>query len=137
MIRCGVKNLGGSGVRFGASTTILSLLHEGTPVKRGDVLARLDGSTYEEMLRTQTITVEQAKASHLQAQLNHEIALLAVREYRDGTVQETLKGMEGSIALARSDLSRAEDHVMWTKRMKEKATPRQQRSSRRSTAFPS
>ena len=85
------------------------------------------GSTYEEMLRQQTITVEQAKASHLQAQLNHEIALLAVREYRDGTVQETLKGMEGSIALARSDLSRAQDHLTWTKRMSEKgyASPAQ------------
>ncbi len=69
------------------------------------MLATLDASTYEEMLRQQLITVEQAKASHLQAQLNHEISLLAVREYRDGTVQETLKGMEGSIALARSDLS--------------------------------
>ena len=96
-------------------------------VKRGDVLATLDGSTYEEMLRQQAITVEQAKASHLQAQLNHEIALLAVREYRDGTVQETLKGMEGTIALARSDLSRAQDHLTWTKRMSEKgyASPAQ------------
>ena len=79
----------------------------GNTRQEGDVLATLDGSTYEEMLRQQTITVEQAKASHLQAQLNHEIALLAVREYRDGTVQETLKGMEGTIALARSDFSRA------------------------------
>ena len=30
---------------------------------------------------------------------------------------ETLKAMEGSIALARSDLSRAADHLDWTKRM--------------------
>ena len=72
------------------------------------------------MLRQQAITVEQAKASHLQAQLNHEIAILAVREYRDGTVQENLKAMEGSIALARSDLSRAKDHLTWSERMKEK-----------------
>ncbi len=72
------------------------------------------------MYRQQLITVEQAKASYLQAQLNHQIALLAVREYRDGTVQETLKGMEGSIALARSDLSRATEHLDWTKRMKDK-----------------
>src|SRR5277367_2638628 len=99
---------------------ILTLVPEGTHVKRGDVLATLDGSTYEEMLRQQIITVEQAKASHLQAQLNHEIALLAVREYRDGTVQETLKGLEGSIALAKSDLSRSQDHLTWTVRMKEK-----------------
>jgi HlyD family secretion protein len=118
IIRCELENMaGGAG---GGSSTILTLLPEGSVVKRGDVLATLDASTYEELLRQQVITVEQAKASHLQAQLNHEIALLAVREYRDGTVQETLKGMEGSIALARSDLSRARDHLTWTKRMKEK-----------------
>ena len=51
------------------------------------------------MLRQQSITVEQAKASLLQAQLNHEIALLAVQEYRDGVAEETLKGMEGNMRL--------------------------------------
>ena len=72
------------------------------------------------MLRQQHITVEQAKASHLQAQLNHEIALLAVREYTRRHGPGDVKGMEGTIALARSDLSRAEDHLTWTKRMSEK-----------------
>jgi HlyD family secretion protein len=102
------------------SRVLLYVVPEGEQVTKGEVLAKLDGSTYDEMLRQQLITVEQAKASHLQAQLNHEIALLAVREYRDGTVQETLKGMEGSIALARSDLSRAQDHLTWTRRMAKK-----------------
>jgi HlyD family secretion protein len=118
IIRCELENL--AGASGGGSSTILTVLPEGTPVKRGDVLATLDGSTYLEMLRQQAITVEQAKASHLQVQLNHEIALLAVREYSEGTVQETLKGMEGTITLARSDLSRAQDHLTWTKRMSEK-----------------
>jgi HlyD family secretion protein len=117
IVQCELENIAGAST--GASM-ILTLVPEGTHVKRGDVLATLDGSTYEEMLRQQEITVEQAKASHLQAQLDHEIALLAVREYREGTVQETLKGMEGAIALARSDLSRAQDHITWTKRMSEK-----------------
>jgi HlyD family secretion protein len=118
LVRCELENIAGG--RGGASSTILTVLPEGSVVKRGDVLASLDASTYEELLRQQVMTVEQAKASHLQAQLNHEISLLAVREFRDGTVQETLKGMEGSIALARSDLSRAADHLTWTRRMKEK-----------------
>jgi HlyD family secretion protein len=126
LVRCELENLV-AGARGGGSSTILTVLPEGTVVKPGDVLATLDSSTYEELLRQQEITVEQAKASHLQAKLNHEIALLAVREYRDGTVQESLKGMEGSIALARSDLSRAKDHLTWTVRMKEKgySTPAQ------------
>lgn len=116
-IVCELENIAGVS---GGGSTMLTVLPEGTEVKRGEVLATLDSSTYDEMLRQQTITVEQAKASHLQAQLNHEISLLAVREYRDGTVQENLKAMEGSIALARSDLSRAKDHLTWSERMKEK-----------------
>jgi HlyD family secretion protein len=119
LIRCELQNLV-AGARGGGSSTILTVLPEGSVVKLGDVLATLDASTYEEMLRQQEITVEQARASHLQARLNHEISLLAVREYHDGTVQQTLNGMEGSIALARSDLSRAKDHLTWTERMKEK-----------------
>jgi len=119
LVRCELENLV-AGARGGGSSTILSLLPEGTVVKPGDLLATLDASTYEEMLRQQEITVEQATASQLQARLNHEISLLAVREYRDGMVQQTLTGMEGSIALARSDLSRAKDHLTWTERMKEK-----------------
>ena len=119
VVRCQLENIAGGGGGTGASV-ILSLLPEGTPVKTGDVLARLDSATYDEMYRQQTITVEQAKASHLQAELNLEIAQLAVREYREGMVQETLKGMEGAIALADSDLSRATQRLGWTKRMNEK-----------------
>ncbi len=88
MIRCQLENLAGGSTSGGAST-ILSLVPEGTAVKAGDVLAQLDASTYEEMLRQQTIVVEQAKASHLQARLVYEIAQLAVKEYNEGTVQTT------------------------------------------------
>ena len=108
---------------------------EGTPVKKGDVLATLDASNYEEMQRQQVITVEQAKASHLQARLDLEIALLAVKEYRDGIVEETLKGMEGSLALARSDLSRAAEHLSWTEKMSDKGYASLARSFQRSSAF--
>jgi HlyD family secretion protein len=115
VVRCQLENIAGS--VGGSASTLLSLIQEGTVVKQGDVLATLDASNYEEMQRQQVITVEQEKASHLQAKLNVEIALVAVREYHDGIVEETLKGMEGSVALARSDLSRAADHLSWTEKM--------------------
>jgi HlyD family secretion protein len=120
VIRCQLENTSGSRSGAGGSSTVLTLLPEGTAVKQGDVLATLDGSTYDEMYQQQLITVEQAKASHLHAQLTHEVALLAVHEYREGTVEGTLKGMEGSIALARSDVARLTAHLSWTMRMKEK-----------------
>ncbi len=116
IIRCKLENLSGAAAGSGSST-LIELVPEGSMVKKGDVVARLDGSSYEEMLRQQAILVEQARASELQARLSHEIALLAVKEYEEGTVPETLKGMEGTIALARSDLSRAHDHMDWSQRM--------------------
>ena len=118
IVRCELENV--AGVAGGGASTILSVIHEGKPVKKGEVLASLDASSFEELQRQQVITVEQAKASHLQARLDLEIALLSVNEYRDGIVEETLKGMEGSLALARSDLSRANDHLSWTEKMNEK-----------------
>ncbi len=119
-IRCQLENLSGTASSSGGASTILWVIPEGSMVKTGDVLARLDASTYEEMLRQQTILVEQAKSSHLQAQLNHEIALLAVKEYMEGTVTATVSQMEGNLALARSDLSRAAERLDWTKKMNKK-----------------
>jgi HlyD family secretion protein len=115
VIRCQLENI--AGAAGGSASTLLSVLPEGTFVKQGVVLATLDASNYEELQRQQVITVEQAKASHLQARLDLEISLLAVQEYREGIVEETLKGMEGSIALAQSDLSRAAEHLGWSEKM--------------------
>jgi HlyD family secretion protein len=120
IIRCQIENITGSGSPSGGASTLLTVLPQGTPVEKGEVLATFDGSAFEDMYQQQIITVEQAKTSQLQAQLNHEIALLAVNEFRDGTVHETLKGLEGSITLARADLARALDRLDWTRRMQEK-----------------
>jgi HlyD family secretion protein len=120
MIRCQLENLSGSSSTSGGASTVLWLIPEGSTVKAGDVLARLDGSTYEEMLRQQEIVVNQAKSSHLQARLDHEVAQLAVHEFMEGTVPETVQQMKGTLALAESDLSRARDRLDWTTKMNKK-----------------
>jgi HlyD family secretion protein len=120
VVRCQLENLAGTSSTSGGASTILWLIPEGTPVKAGDLLARLDSSTYEEMLRQQTIVVEQSKASHLQAQLVYEISQLAVREYNEGTVQQTVQQMEGNLAMSRSDLNRTQQRLEWTKMMNKK-----------------
>jgi HlyD family secretion protein len=121
VIRCELENLGvGSAQSSGSASVLLEMAPEGSTVKKGDLLARIDASAYEELLRQQAITVEQSKASYREAELNHQISLLAIREYREGTVDETIKGMEGSLALAKSDLSRANERLGWTNRMSDK-----------------
>ena len=54
------------------------------------------------------------------AELSNEIAKLAVREFRDGSMKEAVKEFEGSVALAESELVRYEDRLDWVKRMKKK-----------------
>ena len=124
VIECQLENLtvGVRGQRLaaGGASVLLRAVPEGTLVKRGDVLAVLDSADYEELLRVQRIAVERAKADKLQAELDYEIAKLAVREFREGTMKETLEDFQARITLARADRERARDRLDWSRRMKEK-----------------
>ena len=84
------------------------------------MLAELDSSDYAELLRLQQITLERAKADKLQAELDVEIAKLAVREFEDGIAHTTIEDLEGRILLARSDLERAIDRLNWSRHMNQK-----------------
>jgi HlyD family secretion protein len=124
VIKCELENvtIGVRGQRLmaGGASVLLSVIPEGSQVKRGDVLAVLDSSDYEELLRTQQISVERSKADLVQAQLDREIAELAVREFKDGLMRETITEFEGRLFLARSELERSNDRLTWCQRMKEK-----------------
>jgi HlyD family secretion protein len=124
IIECQLENfsVGVRGQRLGAggASVLLKLIPEGTIVKRGDVLAVLDSADYVELVRLQRITVERAQADKLQAELDHEIAKLALVEYRDGTLKEAMEDFQRRIAVARSDLERAHDRVNWSHGMKAK-----------------
>ena len=124
IIECQLENIAvgvrGQRLTSAGASVLLSVIPEGSVVKRGDVLAVIDSSEYEELLRLQQITLERARADKLQADLNVDIARLAVREFEEGTVRETNQDFEGKIILARSDLERAIDRLNWSRRMNEK-----------------
>ncbi len=110
----------GNGLTGGGASTILEVVPEGSSVHEGDILCRLDASDYEEMVRQQRIILERACADHRQAELDLEVAEMALREFRDGFRLQTLQELEGTIALGQSTLARADDHLAWSKRMLEK-----------------
>ncbi|MFO0889567.1 MAG: efflux RND transporter periplasmic adaptor subunit [Isosphaeraceae bacterium] len=124
VIECELENISigvlGERLSAGGASVLLSIIPEGSVVHRGDVLAVLDASNYEELLRQQRMTVERSRADHHQAELNMEIAKLAVREFRDGSMAEAIKDFKGSLALAESELSRIKDRLEWARRMKSK-----------------
>jgi HlyD family secretion protein len=124
VIECELENItiGVLGRRLwaGGSSVLLSIVPEGSMVHRGDVLAVLDSSEYEELFRQQKITVERARADHRRSELEYEIARLAVCEFRDGSMAESIKDFERGVALAESDLMRCTDRLDWAQRMKSK-----------------
>ncbi len=124
IISCEIERLeiynAGKSVSAGGASTILELVEEGKQVKAGDVLCLLDGSDYEELVRTQEIKLLQSAAALRQAQLNFEVAEISVREYQQGLHGQNLQSMEGLIYLGRSDMESAADRLQWTEKMLKK-----------------
>ncbi len=112
MITCQVEDITDSG-----GTMIVQMIGNGTPVKKGDEICRLDSSQLEEIGRGEEITVITARSTYLQAQLSLEVARIALREYRDGLVLMLTKDFEVRIALARSDSEKLAERAAWTEAM--------------------
>lgn len=124
LIECKIENVEfrvrGNAMGVGGASTILSVVPDGTMVKKGDVLCVLDASAYEEVVRQQQINLERARADFQQVKLGHEVAEMNVVEFRDGLMLQTVKNLKGQIALAESDLERAKDRISWSRRMLDK-----------------
>ncbi|WP_435006402.1 efflux RND transporter periplasmic adaptor subunit [Tundrisphaera lichenicola] len=121
LIECQLERLNfysnGQRLETGGASTILWLIDEGTTVKKGDILCRLDASDYLELVRQQQIKTEQARAILATGKLNLEVAELALQEYQEGVQKQTVQSLEGQIALAESNLERSSDRLRWTARM--------------------
>ena len=101
-------------------TTIIMIMPEGTPVKKGEIVCELDSASLNDQLVNQKITTKSAEANHENAKLTREVAEIAVIEYEEGIFKQDLATVEGEIKLAESDLSRSEDRLDWARRMFEK-----------------
>ncbi len=82
-IRCEVK------ARTGTGTAILEVVPEGTHVDKGEILVKLDSSGFDQDRVQQQIMCNTSEAIMIQAQNTYEAALIALKEYLEGTfVQE-------------------------------------------------
>ncbi|WP_165227708.1 efflux RND transporter periplasmic adaptor subunit [Aquisphaera insulae] len=97
--------------------TVISLVENGQPVKKGDVLCRLNTSELDDLAREEEILLNQARSEWSRARLGKETAELAVREYTEGLVAQQSNDYEGRIALGRSDVQKYREHLAWTERM--------------------
>ena len=98
-------------------TMILTVIKNGSLVKKGAELCRLDSSGIEELAREEEILVNQARALYTKARLELETATIALREYQEGLVTQLTKEFQARIALGRSDGQRQADRVAWAESM--------------------
>lgn len=124
VITCKVKGEGG--------TTILTLVPEGTRVKKGDLLIELDSSSFEDQLVAEEITLQnaettlisaqenlevgknQAKSDLEKAQLTLEFAGEDLTKYEKGDYQNELTDANSQIEVKREAVEQAKDQYKWS-----------------------
>jgi HlyD family secretion protein len=121
VVKCELENLAIRSKRSmylaGGASTILEIVPNGTMVKKGDLLCRLDASEYEELVRVRALNVLSHHAEEVQTANALQSAELALAEYRDGLLDQELKSMKGRISLAEAQVGRASDRLAWSERL--------------------
>lgn len=116
-------------------TSIISLIPEGTRVKKGDLLVELDASTMDDDKIEQEIRTMNAEAAYINAketleitknqaasdvnvaELNLEFAIQDLDQYKVGQFPNEKVAAENEIQLAQEELTRAEETLTWSKRL--------------------
>lgn len=119
-------------------TKILSIVPEGTYVRKGELLVDLDSSQIKDSYDSQEITVENSRFSLVQAEqalsiqkstvesnikeaeMRLEFSKSDLEKYLEGDLPQQKNNASNAITLAAADLERANDRLNWTKVLHEK-----------------
>jgi HlyD family secretion protein len=118
-------------------TTILSLVPEGTNVKKGDVVCELDATAMVEKRIEQSISGGNAEAALVKARQTHQIqesqnhsdiqaaqqkiefAEQDLQMFEQGERDSDLEKAQQAIDLAREEAQRTKDHLTWSEKLAE------------------
>ena len=100
-----------------AGIAILRIVPEGTEVKEGDFLVELDSSILQEELTVQKINYNTAKAALVEAKNLYETAVIALREYLEGTYVQERQVIESEVFVAEENLNRAKEYYAYSKKL--------------------
>ena len=132
VITCKVK---GEGYGGGGGATILTLVPEGTHVKKGDLLIGLDSSSFEDQLVAEEITLQttettllstqenlavgknQAESDKEQAQLALTFAKEDLTKYEEGDYKNELTDAESQIVVKEEAAQQAADKYKWSEQL--------------------
>ena len=99
---------------------ILRIVPEGTVVKKGDFLVELDSSALAAQRTTQKILVNAAKALEVEAHNNYDVAVIAKREYLEGTNLQERQLIESEVFVAEENLNRAKEYYAYSQKLASK-----------------
>jgi multidrug resistance efflux pump len=102
------------------STRIVTILPDGSRVKKDDVVAKLDSSAYEDEERAQQIRHLQAQSYVEQARAIEQVNEITLREYRDGIYPQDVQLIRQYIETCQIEKDRAERNLAWSRDMLKK-----------------
>ena len=101
-------------------TTILEIVPEGSYVKEGDFLVRLDDSALRADLVQQQIAANTSRALEVEALAEFDAAKLALEEYESGTYLQDKGVIESERFVAQENMRRAEEYLRYSLRLAER-----------------
>jgi len=115
----GGGGMGGQDEKPG-STNIVDIIPDGSKVKAGDLVCRLDSSAFEDEEKAQLIRYLQAKSFVEQANAILEVNLITLREYRDGIYPQDLQLVRQYVQTCQLECDRLERNTAWSIDMQKK-----------------
>ncbi|MEO2049482.1 MAG: efflux transporter periplasmic adaptor subunit [Pirellulales bacterium] len=97
--------------------TILRVIPEGSQVQQGDFLVELDSSALDSERTSQQIIVNTTQAVVIEARNMYETALIALREYQEGTYLQERQTIESEIFVAEENLNRSKEYYQYSKKL--------------------
>ncbi|MFA7485913.1 MAG: efflux transporter periplasmic adaptor subunit, partial [Phycisphaerae bacterium] len=118
-------------------TSVITLVPEGTLVRKGDLLVELDASALIDQKIDQEIRVQNQEASYIgskenfavvenqaksdvdKAKLDYEFAKQDLKKYIEGEYPNQLQEAQAKITLAEEELTRARETLKWSRTLSE------------------
>ena len=110
-VRCEVQSRGGGGV------AILEIAPEGTKVKAGDIIGKLDSAALEAEYAQQQIICNTSAAGLIQFRTTYETAIIAKQEYLEGTYKQEEQLIQAELFVAEENLRRAEEYANYSAKL--------------------
>ena len=99
------------------TATIITLVPEGTDVKKGQILVELDSSDIDEKYDSQVVTTNSSRATLNSSRATLRSAEISLEEYVEGTFKQTWMDYENTIFEAEQNRKQNADSAAYTSRL--------------------